>query len=57
MVGQLLAVLGVILVILAVLKYVGLVALGGAAAGTLLVVGIVLLVIAYFVFNRGRSVL
>jgi hypothetical protein len=55
MIGRILALLGVILIVVAVLKFLSVVAIGGAAAGTLLVVGIVLLLVAYFLFNGSRA--
>jgi membrane-bound ClpP family serine protease len=51
MVGNLLALVGIILVILGVLKLVGLLALGSASAAVFIVVGAICVLVAYFVFG------
>ena len=51
MIGRLLVALGAILVIVAVLKFLGVVAIASAAAGTLLVVGIICIIVGEFVFG------
>lgn len=51
MIGNILALCGVILIVVAVLKFLGVVAIASAAAGTLLVVGIILLLVSLFLFG------
>lgn len=57
MLGNLLALVGVILVILGVLKLVGLLSLGSASAAVFIVVGAICILVAYFVLGGvgGRS--
>ena len=59
MLSRLIALLGVVLVILGVLKFVGVFAFGTASAGALIVVGIILVLVAQYVLGgvygtRGR---
>lgn len=55
MIGKLMIVLGAILVFVAVLKYLGVIAIASAAASTLLIVGIVLLMLGYVLFGQTRA--
>lgn len=57
MLGNLLALVGIILVILGVLKLVGLLALGSASAAVFIVVGAICILVAYFVLGAygGRA--
>lgn len=57
MIGDLLALLGVILVFLGVLVLVGVIAIGTAPASTLIVVGIILILVSFFIGTRlyGRG--
>lgn len=56
MIGRLLVALGAILIIVAVLKFLAVIAIGGAAAGTLLVVGIICVIVGEFVFGGYMGV-
>lgn len=51
MLARLLALLGVILIVLGVLKLVGLLAIGSASAGLLIVVGIIVVLVAEYVLG------
>lgn len=57
MLGNLLALVGIVLVILGVLKLVGLLAIGTASAALFIVVGAICILVAYFVLGGvgGRS--
>ena len=54
MIGRLLSLVGLVLIVVAVLKFLGVVTFGAATAGTLLVVGILLLLVAYFLFGGSH---
>lgn len=53
MLARLLALLGAILVVCGVLKLLGVIAISSATAGTLIVIGVILVLVAEFVLPGG----